>query len=87
MNEKHKHQFAIDLLRGELCKIGGEIFAETFEREVLKIQAEKGNKDVQEELNMIDFLSKLLRNEVLEDDKTAQFHSLLKSILVLSKDK
>ncbi len=86
MNGKHKHQLAIDLLITELCRIGGEIFTKAFVEKILRARGEKGYKNAEEELNMNSFLDSLLAGQI-EGNEAAQFHSLIESVLILSKDK
>lgn len=86
MKEKHKHQAAIDLLRTEMCKIGGELFEKEFVTLCLETRAEQGDEEAKKELNMSSFVEKMLGGIQSDDDKSTKFKSLLESILVLSKD-
>ena len=85
---RHQHQGAIDILRKEMCRIGGELFEAEFVKIALKQQATAGSKEAAKELSMVDFMEKMFAGGAsLETDKEQLFGKLLKSMLILSADK
>ena len=85
--KKYKHQFAIECIKKELCRIGGELFEQEFIKQGLNKQAELGNKEAQDMLGMQTFVEKLFSISEATNEKEEQFIELCKSLCFLINDK
>lgn len=56
---KHKHQAAIELVRKEIARIGGELFEESFVQMGLELNAEDGDEEAKKTIGMMNFMRNL----------------------------
>ena len=71
--------YAIEILRQELYKIGGEIYAKGLSKEILNRKAENGDEEAKSELSMLEFTDRLLKGSI-KDGKSDKFKELVAAI-------
>lgn len=78
-----KHTYAIEILRQEVNRLGGELFAQAVLEMALKARAENGDKEAEEQLSVLEFTTELFNN--VSQDKQEVFDQLVVSMVTLKR--
>lgn len=86
MSRTHRHQEAINILRREMCKIGGELFEHEFVEQAIYIRDNNGDDAAKVELGMKEFMDTLFNNSEAVGTTKRRFVALCNALIVLIRD-
>jgi hypothetical protein len=81
------HKIAIEILRDELFKVGGKLFAKAAVRLGAEARIENGDDQAKKDLDVADFAQSLFAGMEYGMHDEKKFRSLLQTIAFLSENK